>query len=74
MSVSAAIAAPIPPRHPTPLDVLRALSAWLSKHSIGARLLGETKELEAMSDADLARRGLDRDRIVPHVFAPYYGI
>ncbi len=29
--------------------------------------------LFALSDADLAARGLTRDKIIPHVFGGYYG-
>jgi hypothetical protein len=74
MSVTAAAAAPIHrPRHPTPADVLRDLARWLAAHSSGARLLAETRALQARSDAELARNGLRRERIVPRVFSAAYG-
>lgn len=72
MSAYAAVAAPTRPLRPALLDALRDLAHWLADNSTGARLLAETRRLEALSDAELARHGLDRADIVRHVFA-YHG-
>lgn len=42
--------------------------------SIGARCAREAERLSAMSDAELARRGLRRDQIIRHAFGPYFAL
>jgi len=71
MSVTAAVAAPSHPLRPG--AIVRALAHWLADQSTGARLMAEVRSLSALSDAELARRGLSRDRIVARVFAPHFG-
>lgn len=41
---------------------------WLSRFSAGAKCAREAEILSQRSDAELARRGLTRDRIVHHAF------
>ncbi|QFQ86380.1 hypothetical protein F8A10_02390 [Paracoccus kondratievae] len=58
------------PRLPAKLDAFlkwlsRGTEAYIEKHSRRA----EIEALEAKSDAELARMGLTRDRIVHHVFS-----
>jgi len=53
--------------------LVRAFAPWPAAQSTGTRLLAEVRGLEALSDTELARRGLSRDRIVARVFAPYFG-
>jgi hypothetical protein len=45
------------------------IGAALDGAAAGARCARDAKRLLAMSDADLARRGLTRDRIAEHCFA-----
>jgi len=40
--------------------------------SNGARCMREVERLSALSDGELARRGLSRDGIVRHAFAPFF--
>jgi hypothetical protein len=40
----------------------------MAENSAGMRACREVERLEALSDAELARLGLRRDRIVSHVF------
>lgn len=45
--------------------------AFLGKNSPGARCAAEVERLMSLTDADLAARGLTRDRVVQHVFGRY---
>jgi hypothetical protein len=48
------------------------LAETLANASLGARRMREANGLFALDDDELARRGLSRDRIVHHVFAPHF--
>jgi hypothetical protein len=58
-----------------------ALGAWLSKlwagleaHFEARSRIVEIRRLQALSDAELARLGIARDRIVHHVFRDKLGL
>jgi hypothetical protein len=67
MSTNAALAAPIRPQPSALYELLRDGFRWLGANSTGAHRMREIRRLETMSDADLAARGLSRDRIVAHI-------
>ena len=48
-------------------SILDALSMAMESD----KRLQRIRTLQAMSDAELASRGIERDRIVHHVFGPY---
>ncbi len=41
---------------------------WMMEHGSGAARVRSAQALQALSDAELAKRGLKRDEIVMHVF------
>jgi uncharacterized protein YjiS (DUF1127 family) len=47
---------------------------WVEAHSEMSRSAELARKLEAMSDADLAKLGIARDRIYAHAFARYFYI
>ena len=49
----------------------RRFGAAIVENSGGMRCLREAERLSQLSDAELARHGLTRDRIVRHAFARY---
>jgi hypothetical protein len=49
---------------------IRAMQRLSSRSRI-ARCAAEAERLFALSDAELARRGLTRDRVLTHAFAPF---
>jgi hypothetical protein len=50
---------------------LEAFLEFAYQSSRMARMSAEVERLQALSDDQLARRGLSRDGIVRHVFGPY---
>ena len=44
------------------------IMTWAENHAEMRARIARIDSLEALSDADLARRGLTRDQIVAHVF------
>ncbi len=52
-------------------ETLRSVVAAFANASTGMACAREAERLFAMSDAELARRGLTRDRVIPHAFARY---
>jgi hypothetical protein len=46
----------------------------LAEYSQAAQCAREAQRLFAMSDGELAKRGLTRDRIIQHAFGPYLDI
>lgn len=55
-------------------DGVRRLGSVLAETSDLMRCKREAERLFAMSDADLAKRGLTRDRVINHAFARYLGM
>jgi hypothetical protein len=53
-------------------EAFARLIETLANASLGARRMREANGLFALDDDELARRGLSRDRIVHHVFAPHF--
>lgn len=54
--------------------VLRAISAAMSVQADFDRLQAETRRLQALSDAELAAKGLRRDLITQHVYREIYDL
>ena len=48
--------------------------AWMERVAEANSRIDEIRHLQSMSDAQLAERGIARDRIVYHVFADRIGI
>ena len=44
------------------------LLTWAAQHGEKRSRADQIDRLEALSDAELAKRGLTRDQIIPHVF------
>ncbi len=53
-------------------ESLLALIEAVGSASHAGRCAREAERLFALSDAELARRGLTRDRVIPHAFGPYF--
>lgn len=51
-----------------------AVLAWMERVAEANSRLPEIRHLQSLSDAELAKRGIERDRIVYHVFADRIGI
>jgi hypothetical protein len=52
---------------------LKAVLAAIADASQAARCVREAEHLLQLSDSELARRGLTRDRVVSHAFRHYLG-
>jgi hypothetical protein len=50
---------------------LRGMAEIAADVSVGMRCAREAERLSALSDAELARRGLARDRIIEHAFRDF---
>jgi len=48
--------------------------AWMERIAEANSRIDEIRHLQSLSDEELAKRGLDRDSIVYHVFADRIGI
>ncbi len=48
--------------------------AWMERVAVANSRIDEIRKLQALSDAELAERGIERERIVYHVFADRIGI
>lgn len=48
--------------------------AWMERIAVANSRIDEIRHLQAMSDEELAKRGIDREQIVYHVFADRIGI
>lgn len=62
----------IPADRPARRGVLARIWHGLAGSSLGAARLREVEALRALPDAELARRGIPRDRIVQHAFRDVY--
>lgn len=50
------------------------IMAWMERVAEANSRIDEIRHLQSLSDEDLADRGIERDRIVYHVFADRIGI
>ena len=50
------------------------LMAWMERIAIANSRIDEIHHLQSLSDEELAKRGIERERIVYHVFADRIGI
>jgi len=58
-----------------PLSAIgHGLMAWMERIAVAISRLEEINHLQSLSDEELAERGIERERIVYHVFADRIGI
>ncbi len=55
-------------------DAIAGFIEAIARSSHAARCAEEAERLFALSDAELARRGLTRDRIIQHAFRAYLSV